>query len=81
MRTLLIGAISLLMPGIAFAGDPPAVTSQSRTIQITPNLSVGAESRTIYTQPNNTGGQTQQSTERGSSANTSYGATVQYRFK
>jgi hypothetical protein len=65
----------------AWAGDPPTVTSQSRTVPLTRDLSVGVESRTIYTQPNNTGGQPQQGTERGSSATTSRGLTIQYTFK
>jgi hypothetical protein len=61
-------------------GGSTTVQTQSYTYPVSPDVSVGGQSTTIYQQPNAGPNGPEMGTQRGSSANTSIGPTIKYTF-
>lgn len=94
MKKLIIStlAAAALVCGNAYASEFRSMSSTraagSTTVQnsykgvdLTRNLSIGAGTTTIYSQPGRGGDGPVMGTQRGSSSNTSYGAMIEYRFR
>lgn len=74
--------ISISSACASYAGESPKSETKSLDLKSTgPNSSIVGYGTTMTTQPNTTGGNTQQGTDRGSSSNSGVGVGYKYEFR